>query len=552
MAQWKLIRQGADYEALSKEYGIHPVVLRIMRNRGITEREQIEEYLHGTMEDCDVTDGFADMDKAVAYLSALRGTNHRVRIIGDYDIDGVCSTAILYKGLQAFGLQADYAIPHRVLDGYGINVSLVERAFADGVETIITCDNGIAAFEALQRASELGLQVIITDHHEVRKETVDGVQAEKLPPAHAIINPKREGNYISFTDICGAFVAYKLMARLLSETSVWTEALYEELRVLAAFATIGDVMPLIKENRTLVKYGLQHIKTCANAGLKALIAQNNLAEKEVKAYSVGFVLGPCINAKGRLESAEQSLELLLCNDYEAAMAKALELVRTNAERKELTDIAVEKAIALVNGNYAKDSVIVLHLPECHESIAGIVAGRVREAFYKPTWVFTDAQEGIKGSGRSIDAYDMNKGLCRCEDLLTHFGGHKLAAGASLPKDNLDELRKRLNADANLTEEDLTEIIRIDADMPFGYADEHLIEELNQLEPFGKENERPVFAQRNVTFMRARIFGARNNVVSFRIKDQFQQFYDLKYFGDIPSFNRFLVMWVYNCVVETSL
>jgi len=541
MAQWKLIRQGADYEALSKKYGIHPVILRIMRNRGIAEHEQILEYLSDSVEVCDAADGFVDMDKAVAYLSSLKGTNHRIRIIGDYDIDGVCSTAILYKGLQTLGLQVDYAIPHRVLDGYGINVSLVERAYEDGVNTIITCDNGITAFEALQRASELGMQVIVTDHHEVRKEVVDGVETEKMPLAYALINPKREGNNLLFTDICGAYVAYKLIVRLLEAEDLLarSEALREELRVLAAFATIGDVMPLVKENRILVKYGLKHMKTCSNIGIKALIAQNNLAEKEIKAYSIGFVLGPCINAKGRLESAEQSLELLLCNDRETAMKKSLELVQTNAERKELTETSVEAAIDLVNRKYAGDNVIVLYLPDCHESIAGIVAGRVREVFYKPTWIFTDAQEGIKGSGRSIDAYDMNKGLCRCEELLTHFGGHKLAAGASLPKENLEELRRRLNADAQLTEEDLTEVIRIDVDMPFGYANEKLIEELNLLEPFGKDNERPVFAQRNVTFMRARIFGARNNVVSFRVKDQYDKYYDLKYFGDIPSFNRFL-------------
>ena len=541
MAQWRLIRQGADYESLSKEYGINPVVLRIMRNRGIVEREQIEEYLYGEIKVCDATDGFLDMDRAIEYLELLKGSNHKVRIIGDYDIDGVCSTAILYKGLTAYGLQVDYAIPHRILDGYGINVSLVERACEDGIQTIITCDNGISAFEALERAGELGMQVIVTDHHEVRKEMTDGVECEKLPRAHAIINPKREGNKIAFTDICGAYVAYKLVVRLLLKVGLLQEnvLLHEELRVLAAFATVGDVMPLVKENRTLVKYGLKHIKECSNIGLRALIAQNDLSEKEIRAYTIGFVLGPCLNAKGRLESAEQSLELLLCDDLSVANQKAVGLVQTNAERKELTDAGVESAIELVRERYANDSVIVVYLKNCHESIAGIIAGRVREAFYKPVWVFTDAQEGIKGSGRSIDAYDMNKGLCQCEDLLTHYGGHKLAAGASLPRENLDELRRRLNENANLTEEDLTEVIRIDVDMPFGYADKVFLEELSLLEPFGKDNERPVFAQANVVFLRARIFGARNNVVAFRVKDSKGRFYDLKYFGDIPAFNRYL-------------
>lgn len=541
MAEWRLIRQGADYEALSREYGVNPVVLRIMRNRGITEAEQIEEYLHGDIEDCDITDGFVDMDVAISYLEGLCNTGHKIRIIGDYDIDGVCSTAILYKGLEALGLKADYAIPHRILDGYGINVSLVERAFEDGVQTIITCDNGISAFEALDRAVELGIQVIVTDHHEIRRENADGKDIEKLPKAIALINPKREGNAYPFMDICGAYVAYKLMIRMLERAGniEQYEELKEELRVLAGFATVGDVMPLVKENRTLVKYCLGHIKDCANLGLKALIQQNNLADKDIKAYTIGFVLGPCLNAKGRLESAEQSLELLLCDDGETAERKAIELVQTNTERKALTDAGVERAIELVREQYQNDKIIVVYLENCHESIAGIIAGRVREAFYKPTWIFTDASEGLKGSGRSVDAYDMNKGMCRCEDLLTHFGGHKLAAGASLPKENLDAFRKRLNEEANLTEEDLTEVIRIDVDMPFGYSNEAFLEELSLLEPFGKDNERPVFAQSEVTFIRARIFGAHNNVVSFRVKDKYGKFYDLKYFGDIPSFNCYL-------------
>ena len=541
MAEWLLVRQGADYEALSKEYLIDPVILRIMRNRGITEREQILEYLSNDMAVCDRTDGYVDMDKAIDYLLSLQNTGHKIRIIGDYDADGVCSTAILYKGLNALGLQPDYAIPHRMLDGYGINVSLVERAYADGIKTLLTCDNGIAAFEALKRAAELGMQVIVTDHHEVRKETVAEREQEKLPPAYAIINPKRDGNDLDFTDICGAYVAYKMIVRLLTRANLLSEneTLQEELRVLAAVATVGDVMPLIKENRMLVKFGLEHIKQCKNTGLKALLEANQLNDKSIKAYTLGFVLDPCINAMGRLESAEQSLELLLCDEYDTAIKIAGQLVETNNARKALTDAGVKQAIDLVSKEYAEDDIIVVYLKDCHESIAGIIAGRVREAFYKPVWIFTDAAEGIKGSGRSIAAYDMNKGLCQCEDLLTHFGGHKLAAGASLPKENLEALRRRLNEDANLTKEDLTEVIRIDVDMPFDYADENFVQELNLLEPYGKDNEKPIFAQGNVTFLRGRIFGARNNVASFRVKDSRGAFYDLKYFGDIPTFNRFI-------------
>lgn len=538
MAQWRLVRNGADYEALSKEYGIDPVILRIMRNRGITEPWQTEEYLHGDVSVCDVTEGFLDMEKALLHLESMRDTDRKIRIIGDYDIDGVCSTAILYKGLTAYGLNVDYAIPHRVLDGYGINVNLVEKAGEDGIDTIITCDNGITAFEALERAAELGITVIVTDHHDIRTETVGRVETENLPKAMALINPKRKGNSYAFTEICGAYVAYKLVSRMLNLSDADAE-LHKELLVLAAFATVGDVMPLIRENRILVKYGLAHIKECGNIGLQALIAKTNLRDKSMKAYHIGFVLGPCLNAKGRLESAEQSLELLLCDNIQEAEQMALALVRTNEERKILTDEGVTKAMELVEKRYAEDKVIVVYLEDCHESIAGIIAGRIREAFYRPVWILTDANEGLKGSGRSIDAYDMHKGLCECEALLTHFGGHKLAAGVSLPKENLEDFRKCLNENAKLTEEDLTEVVKIDVDLPFGYANEHFLAELERLEPFGKDNEKPIFAQANVTFIKGRIFGARNNVAAFRVKDSNGRFHELKYFGDIPALNRYV-------------
>ncbi len=538
MAQWKLVRNGADYEALSKEYGIDPVVLRIMRNRGITEAGQMKEYLEGDIRVCDETTGFSQMEKAIEHLKELKDTQRKIRIIGDYDIDGVCSTAILYKGLTAFGLQVDYAIPHRVLDGYGINISLVEKAGEDGIDTIITCDNGITAFEALDRAYELGIHVIVTDHHDIRKEVVNGEESDKLPKALAVINPKTADSSYPFKEICGAYVAYKLISRLL-RLSEEDSLLHEELLVLAAFATVGDVMPLIRENRTLVKYGLSHIRTCTNTGLKALIRKTNLSDKDIKAYHIGFVLGPCLNAKGRLESAEQSLELLLCNEPERAENMALELVQTNEERKSLTDLGVSRAIDLVEKQYSNDKVIVVYLEDCHESIAGIIAGRVREAFYRPVWILTEGNEGLKGSGRSIDAYDMHKGLCECEELLTKFGGHKLAAGVSLPKENLETFRKTLNDNANLTAEDLTEIVKIDVDLPFGYANEAFLADLELLEPFGKDNEKPVFAQANVTFLRGRIFGSRNNVVAFKVKGNDGRFYELKYFGDIPAFNRYV-------------
>lgn len=539
MAVWRLIRNGADYAALSKEYGMDPVVLRIMRNRGITEQKQIEEFLHGEIDICDKTEGLPDLHLAIDYLYSIRQSKEKIRIIGDYDIDGVCSTAILYKGLKQAGFEVDYAIPHRVLDGYGINVHLVEKAYEDGIAILLTCDNGITAFEALKRAKELGLTVIVTDHHDIRTE-VGAEEEELLPKALALINPKRKDSRYGFTEMCGAYVAYKFVAGLLQwDHKSGTDALQEELRVLAAFATVGDVMPLIAENRTLVKYGLNHLKTCANIGIQALIDQNGLRDKEIRAYHIGFVLGPCLNAKGRLESAERSLELLLCENREEAMKQALGLVQTNEERKNLTDKGVLQAVELVEKQFAKDSVLVVYLPDCHESIAGIVAGRIREAFYRPVWVLTDAKEGLKGSGRSIDAYDMQKGLCECHKLLTQFGGHRLAAGVSLPKENLEAFRLALNANAKLTDEDLTEVVKIDVDLPFDYADEKFLKDLEQLEPFGKSNEKPVFAQTNVTFLKGRIFGVRKNVASYRVKDSHGKFFDLKFFGDIAKLNRYL-------------
>lgn len=543
MALWKLLRVGADYNALSKQYGIDPVVLRIMRNKNLQTPEDIEEYLHGNVAQLDHTEGFADMDAAVNLLTEFKQKDKKIRVIGDYDVDGVCATVILYKGLKAFGMNVDYAIPHRIADGYGLNENLIMQAYEKGIEAIITCDNGISAHAEIKKAVELGITMIVTDHHEIAvAETQEGIVTEILPEAEAVINPKRSDTTYSFCDICGAYVAYKLIAKLLGtkDDTLWKDSiLRRELLEFAAFGTVCDVMPLIKENRTLVKYGLELMENSSNIGLAALIKRTGLQGKTIRAYHLGFVLGPCINATGRLDSATRSLELLLCEDVKHAEVMAEEIVKINESRKIITQQQTDRALEIVAKQHGEDKILILYLPDCHESIAGIIAGRVREVYYRPTLVFTDAQEGIKGSGRSIEAYDMYKNLSECKELFTKFGGHKMAAGVSMPRENLPLLRDRLNAAAVLTEEDLTEVIQIDVDLPFGYVNEAFMADLERLEPFGMGNARPVFAQRNVTFCRAKLVGEKKNVAFFAVRDEEGRKYELKYFGDIPKFHKYL-------------
>ena len=537
--KWILKRIPADYRRFSERFGLDPVVIRVLVNRGYDTEESIGKYLSFDDSGFENSDGLIDIDKAKEAVKRFRDEGRKVRIIGDYDIDGVCSTAILLKGLKKYGIVADYAIPHRITDGYGMNANLVEGAKNDGITAIITCDNGISAHDEVELAKSYGIDVVVTDHHDI---------PEILPDALAVVDPKRsESNYPN-TEICGAYVAYKLIAGLLfgdnseGTLSVEDQDLRNELRILAGFATVGDVMPLNSENKALVKFCLNHIKDGLNTGLTALMDATDLLEKQISSYSIGFVLGPCINATGRIASADNALELLMCEDETRAAEIADLLKEMNEERKQMTEDGRTAASELVKASGSIDDVLVLYLPDIHESIAGIIAGRVKEEFYRPTIVFTDAEEGkIKGSGRSIEAYNMFAHLNECKDLFDKFGGHPMAAGITMPKENLEELRKRLNENANLSEGDLTNTLYIDADMPFSYVTERVVDDLARLEPYGNKNEKPIFARKEVTFTSGKIVGKNANVGIYTVKEanSGSRIFKLKLFRDLDCFHEFL-------------
>ena len=542
MKKWMLKRIQADFQTLADEFQLDPVVIRVLVNRGYDSADKIREFLNTDISLYDRADGLPDLDAAIASLKRFREEKRAVRIIGDYDIDGVCATAILLKAFHHFGLNADYCIPHRVLDGYGLNSNLIERAHEEGITGIVTCDNGIAAYEAVELANSYGMEVVITDHHEI---------PEILPKALAVVDPKREENCYPNPNICGAYVAYKLVANLLWQKDASTGELLvpaedlplkEELMMLAGFATVGDVMPLSYENRGIVRFCLEHLKLGLNPGMKALISETGLEGKKLSSYSIGFVLGPCINATGRLDSASNALNLLMSNDEEEVKQLAAMLREMNEERKEITAQGVEAAIQSVNEQGEPDDVLVLYLPGVHESIAGIIAGRVRESFYRPTIVLTDSEDGnLKGSGRSIEAYDMFAHLSECRDLFLKFGGHPMAAGVSLKVENLEALRTFLNEHANLTEDDLIPVTSIDADMPFSYVTEDLIHDLERLEPYGVQNEKPVFARREVTFVGGKLVGRNNDVGIYTVREASsgERNFRLKLFRGIAEFHAYL-------------
>lgn len=535
MAEWRLLRIGADYDYLSKKFGHDPLVMRIIRNRGYESEPEIKAFLDGDENAFDVTGGFAGMEETISLLEELKRQGKKIRVIGDYDIDGICATAILVKGLRAFGIETDYAIPHRMEDGYGLSVSLIERAQEEGIDAVITCDNGIAAHEAIRLAKNYGMFVCVTDHHEIMKGE-DGT--ENLPPADAVVNPKRENNRLDFYELCGAMVAYKVISRLLRFDCNKGDSLRKELIMLAAFATVGDIMPLQKENRTLVRSGLAALSLNPPCGMRALMEETGLWGKEIKAYHVGFVLGPCLNATGRLDTAERALELLLTKDSDKAREIAVSLKRMNEVRKELTLQGEETALRIISDSgYEKDNVLVIFLPDTHESVAGIIAGRLKEHFYKPAIVFTRAKEGVKGSGRSVAEYDMYANLWEERELFTKFGGHKMAAGISMPEEHLELLRNRLNERARALTFEQT--ISIDADMPFGYVSKELLDDLECLEPYGNGNARPVFAQREVAFLSEHRFGPEGKYASYRVLDQNTNRVELKFFGDVEAFHRYV-------------
>ncbi len=529
--KWIVSAKKADFQGIGAHFGIDPVVARLIRNRNLTELSDIEVYLHGGAEALHSPYLLKDAKKAADILLESIRQQKKIRIIGDYDVDGVQSTYILLVALLRLGAQVDAAIPDRILDGYGLNEHLVSKAKEDGIQLIVTCDNGISAKEQVQLAREYGIRVIVTDHHEVPFVEEDGVRREVLPPADAIVNPKQEACHYPFPGLCGAAVAFKVVQVLYEAAGIPMEeadAFYENV----GFATVADVMELQGENRIFVSLGLEALQKTKNKGMRALILQKNLGDKQLKSYHIGFVLGPSINASGRLETAQLSLKLLLCDDEKEAAVLAQEIVELNESRKLLTEHALKQALEFIEKNgYGKDKVLLVYLPDCHESLAGIVAGRVRETYHRPTFVVTNGEEGCKGSGRSVEAYSMYEEMSACKEFFTKFGGHPMAAGFSLPQENIDPLRKALNERTTLTEEQLIPRITIDVPMPVSYIYPELIKQLELLEPFGKGNEKPVFADRQLEIVQLKKLGREGRVVRMKLKTSDGMQLDAIYFGD---------------------
>jgi single-stranded-DNA-specific exonuclease len=529
--KWVVSAKGADFKAIGEHFGIDPVIARIMRNRGLTDLDEMEYYLHGDEKDLIDPHLLKDVDLAAEIILKKVKEQKKIRIIGDYDIDGIQSTYILYCALKRIGAEADYVIPHRIRDGYGMNEHLVTQAAEAGIDTILTCDNGISAIDQIHLAKELGMTVVVTDHHEVPYIEENGVRREKISEADAIVNPKQEACQYPFKKLCGAAVAWKLVQVLYEQAGI---PVSEADRFIenAGFATVGDVMDLQGENRVLVKLGLKMLNQTQNIGMKALILQSNRKLGEIRSGDIGFGLGPCLNATGRLETARIALKLLLCESEAEAAVLAQEAVDLNNSRKLLTEQAVEVAKQMIaDGGYENDRVFVIFLPDCHESLAGIVAGRIREAYHRPTLVITRGEEGAKGSGRSIEGYSMFEELNKCADLLSSFGGHPMAAGFSLPEENIEAFRRRLNEVCTLTEEELQAKVVIDVPMPIGYITFPLIEQLKLLEPFGKGNDKPVFADRNLVIERLKIYGPTGRVVQLTLHSSSGAKVQAVYFGD---------------------
>ena len=535
MEKWMVAAKRADFKGIGERFGIDQVTARIIRNRDVIGEKAIEKYLHGSRKDFYSPWLLRDMEKAVAILQEKIENRNRIRIIGDYDIDGVMSTYILLESLRGLGCDVDMMIPNRITDGYGINEHLIEQAWQEGRDTIITCDNGIAAVTQIRKAKDLGMTVIVTDHHEVPFEDLEGERKEILPPADAIVNPKQKACSYPFAGLCGAVVAMKVMEALYEKMAPEVD-LVDKMLPFAGIATIGDVMDLQDENRILVKEGLQRLHHTTNLGLQELIRVNNLEPENISPYHIGFILGPCLNASGRLDTAKRALQLLLADSREEAAVLAGDLKNLNESRKEMTAQGLEKVIEQVEStSMMEDTVLVVFLPECHESLAGIIAGRLRERYHKPSFVLTRGEEGVKGSGRSIESYSMYEKLCECKEYLTKFGGHPMAAGLSLEEENVERFRRKLNEQSGLTEEDLVEKVTIDVPMPIHYIRKDLVQELSLLEPFGKGNEKPLFAQKNLWISQMRVFGKNRNVVKMRLTDENGYPMDGVYFGNGDEF-----------------
>ena len=538
MEKWFVAMKKADFNGIAEKYQISPIIARLMRNRDVIGDEAIDFYLNGTVED--LYDGLLmkDMDRAVDILKEKIEEGKKIRVIGDYDIDGVNATYILQQGLAGLGADVDTDIPDRIKDGYGLNQMLIDRALEDDVDTIITCDNGIAAMNEIAYGKENGMTIVVTDHHEVPYLEENGEKKYLLPPADAVVDPHRADCEYPFKGLCGAAVAYKLVEvlyRVSGKPEQEVEHLQERLMENVAIATIGDVMDLVGENRVFVKKGLELLKTTKNEGLHALMQCTGVDTANLNTYHIGFVIGPCINAGGRLDTAKRALELLNASNRREAVTLAADLKELNDSRKEMTEEGVEEAVRQIeSSSWKDDQVLVVYLPECHESIAGIIAGRIKERYYRPTFVLTKGETVVKGSGRSIEAYDMFAEMSRCRELFTKFGGHKLAAGLSLEEEKVEVFRKRINELADLTEEDLQMKVSIDMRLPFPYINEELIHELKILEPFGKGNGKPLFAESKLRVIQPRIFGKNRNVLKCRLEDQQGNQMEAVYFGEVED------------------
>lgn len=547
MARWMVAAKKADFDKIAQKYHITPVMARIMRNRDLVDDRDIEKYLHGNLSDLYEPLLMKNMKEASEIILGKIGLGKRIRVIGDYDVDGICASYILLTGIRALGGNVDTVIPHRIKDGYGLNEGLVREAAEDGIDTIVTCDNGIAAAPQIGLAKELNMTVVVTDHHEVPFDEKDGEKTYFLPEADAVVDPKQPDCSYPFPGICGAVVAYKLVQALFAEGGRmdWPqperEEIMKEMLPFAALATVCDVMELRDENRIIVKYGLKAMEKTRNLGLQALLMVNGIERKELSPYHAGFIIGPCMNATGRLDTAKRALELFTSGDWREAVTIAEDLKNLNDSRKQMTEEGLQAAIRQVeNTGIQNDRVLVVYLPDCHESLAGIIAGKVREKYGKPAFVLTRGEEGVKGSGRSIEAYHMYDEITGCKELFTRYGGHKMAAGLSLPdEETVEVFRSRINENCKLTEADFEEVIHIDVPMPLSYADKEFVRELSCLEPFGTGNPKPLFARKGIRLLSGRKLGKNKNVGKYRIEDESGRDYEMIYFGDLERFDSFL-------------
>lgn len=536
MAKWVVTSKSGDFQKIGEKFQIDPVIARVLRNRDVVSDEEIERFLTADLSQMHSPYLLKDMDKAVEKICEAIKLQSKIRIIADYDVDGICAGYILKEGLSLLDAKVDCRVPDRIKDGYGLNEQMIEEAARDDIALILTCDNGIAAKEVIAYANRLSITVIVTDHHEVPfLINGEGDKEYQMPPAYAVVNPKREDCTYPFSNICGALVAYKVIEALFEKYNLCVPSDFLEA---AALATVCDVMELKDENRIVVKYGIQSIKQTKNLGLKALLQVCDIRMENLSTYHIGFIVGPCFNATGRLDIADRAIELLSEKDFSKAVLIARELKELNEQRKSMTAQGVVMAESYLSEKHLEeDDVLVIYLPDCHESIAGIIAGRIKEKYHKPVLVLTKAKDGVKGSGRSIEAYHMYEKLSECKEYFIKFGGHKMAAGFSLEEENIELLRQKLNQNSRLTKEDFEEKIVIDVPMPISYVTKQLIEQFDILEPFGVGNEKPVFAQKGISVRQESRLGKEKKVGKYKITDGICEM-EMIYFGDLDAFSSF--------------